>query len=298
MFQWPSFQYLGNIVTGTQVARDFWYNPGGLIGSGSCGAEGINQSVAPRNMPVVASDSLGDLAIGEPVTFQPTRATDAVPFFDIISSSTRTLLEAIPRDLLPCIHDHYTARGVAVAQILPLGTQLYEAIENGNLSSVISLTDHSDKALSINRFHPTENKTPLYCAARKGDPEIVLRLINSGAVLNLQDPETARTALHAASYFDRTECLALLLAAGADPTITNYLGETARAEASGLSPMIFNLYGYGPETLEKQFTIIKRLRIKPWSLETDDNMDLDFDYEYDQELQQILEIDLVMNRMS
>lgn len=131
MFQWPSFQYLGNIVTGTQVARDFWYNPGGLIGSGSCGAEGINQSVAPRNMPVVASDSLGDLAIGEPVTFQPTRATglfpfpsshsltfplDAVPFFDIISSSTRTLLEAIPRDLLPCIHDHYTARGVAVGK--------------------------------------------------------------------------------------------------------------------------------------------------------------------------------------
>ncbi|SCX52368.1 Ankyrin repeat [Klenkia marina] len=67
----------------------------------------------------------------------------------------------------------------------------------------------------------------LLAAAHAGQPEIVQQLLTAGARVDRRDPETGRTALHAAVEVGHLESVRALLAAGADREATTSDGATA-----------------------------------------------------------------------
>lgn len=73
-----------------------------------------------------------------------------------------------------------------------------------------------------------DGTTPLMLATADHDHELMLRMIERGAPLDAFRPEKrAATALLQAVTGDDLEALEILLAAGADPTITDYKGRSA-----------------------------------------------------------------------
>jgi ankyrin repeat protein len=70
---------------------------------------------------------------------------------------------------------------------------------------------------------------PLYFAASYGLVSVVQLILTDVAALDLEAKggRYGSSALQVASYRGNTECVRLLLAAGADPNSTNYLNETS-----------------------------------------------------------------------
>lgn len=68
--------------------------------------------------------------------------------------------------------------------------------------------------------------TPLHIAARKGELEDVVVLLNSGAEIDIAG-DLGNTALHQAAMSGKVEVIKTLLMNGADPLIKNEFGQTA-----------------------------------------------------------------------
>ena len=78
--------------------------------------------------------------------------------------------------------------------------------------------------------------TPLICAAKNGDPNVVISLLNTpGINPDVHRREDGRTALHSASSLDKTVIVALLLACGAKKNILDSKNQNARQIAKGKS---------------------------------------------------------------
>ena len=72
----------------------------------------------------------------------------------------------------------------------------------------------------------------LMYAASQGYADIAQTLIDQGASANVVDEKTGDTALHVAAYKERPDVVAVLMAAGADPSLTNNDGRFPHALAS------------------------------------------------------------------
>eukprot|EP01128_Nolandella_sp_AFSM9_P004858 TRINITY_DN2273_c0_g1_i1.p1 TRINITY_DN2273_c0_g1~~TRINITY_DN2273_c0_g1_i1.p1 ORF type:complete len:1435 (-),score=330.68 TRINITY_DN2273_c0_g1_i1:160-4464(-) len=83
-------------------------------------------------------------------------------------------------------------------------------------------------------------QTALYCASRQGQLRVAYRLLKEPDVeINTsQEKVNGSTPLHAAAYEGHLKLCALLLSRGADPTVKNRQGGTARDEAR---PMVLKL---------------------------------------------------------
>lgn len=68
--------------------------------------------------------------------------------------------------------------------------------------------------------------TALMIAAGESHSTIVERLLDLGAIADIQDDE-GWTALHVAAYYNRASIALMLLQAGANPTIQDNVGQTA-----------------------------------------------------------------------
>jgi ankyrin repeat protein len=111
----------------------------------------------------------------------------------------------------------------------------------------------------------------LYAAAKDGDKEAVLRVLNKGADVNAKDEE-GRTALHATGTYGKVEITQLLLDYGADVNIKDNSGRTPLHQSSSwLSPEVAQLlleYGADIDARddEKRTTLHKAAKDRRWAL--------------------------------
>ncbi|CAF4840858.1 unnamed protein product, partial [Rotaria magnacalcarata] len=78
----------------------------------------------------------------------------------------------------------------------------------------------------LNAQDPSTGHTTLYCAARAGNIEAVLFLIEQGAEPDLSQREK-RTALHAAAYYGHADVVRCLLENGANYRVKDQNNNTA-----------------------------------------------------------------------
>jgi len=86
----------------------------------------------------------------------------------------------------------------------------------------------------VNKYN-SRGQSALFCAARNAkNVEIVIELLKVEDInVNIQVPAHGGTPLHAASFSQAGEIVALLLSQGADLNLKNKQGVTARGEANG-----------------------------------------------------------------
>jgi len=109
----------------------------------------------------------------------------------------------------------------------------------------------------------TRGQTALYCAARQQHLQIVIELLNvPGIVVDGQVEPHRGTALHAVSYSENAQIVALLLMKGASTTILNKSGLTARQEARGKVIDVYQAFesGIPAAQLQEQYPILKELK--------------------------------------
>ncbi|CAF0829019.1 unnamed protein product [Didymodactylos carnosus] len=113
---------------------------------------------------------------------------------------------------------------------LPLKDCTLQQLACGDLDSLIIRLEKAT-IKEINAKDPSSGHTPLYCASRVGNLDIVQYLVMNGA-----DPDkyqrTKSTALHVASFYGHLDCAEFLLKSGANYTIVNNFNSTAKEEAS------------------------------------------------------------------
>ncbi|MEM7244963.1 MAG: ankyrin repeat domain-containing protein [Acidobacteriota bacterium] len=85
-----------------------------------------------------------------------------------------------------------------------------------------------------------ENEATMRLAAERGQHDAVGLMLQLGADVNAPDPSDGRTALHRAAAVGYPEVVEQLLAAGADASIADGEGATARqlAEAGGFQDVL------------------------------------------------------------
>ena len=108
-------------------------------------------------------------------------------------------------------------------------TPLHWAARAGALACLAMLLEHGADANAANKT----SRRPLHLAAEADHAhhaEAVALLVRYGAAVDAQDKKS-RTPLHRAAYEGRVAAVDALLAAGADPTMTNNAGKTAFAIA-------------------------------------------------------------------
>ena len=76
-----------------------------------------------------------------------------------------------------------------------------------------------------------ETYDSFFRACKKNSLRQVIRYIHQGLDLNFVNPQTKYTALHQACWYGHSDIVMLLLQHGADPSIKNAYGETARDSA-------------------------------------------------------------------
>ncbi len=142
----------------------------------------------------------------------------------------------IPKPLAWTLFIGFIAAFLALPEIFPGNSRLYDAIQAGDLDAVERLladgADPNSQAtgLSLGRgFDPghTGSYPPLMLAISRNEPEIARTLVLAGADPNARNPE-GDTALIAAVDRGMTEVVRTLLVKGADPRAENpYDGSTA-----------------------------------------------------------------------
>ena len=100
--------------------------------------------------------------------------------------------------------------------------ELYDASRLGDDDRVGQLLEDG---VDPDKYKDDEGYTALQRAAERGRHEIVSRLINAGADLNIQS-NFGNTALHWAAFNDYNDVTSTLLGAGADLNIQNKDGKT------------------------------------------------------------------------
>jgi len=108
-----------------------------------------------------------------------------------------------------------------------LGTPLNEAVMGGHRAVAQVLIERGAPVNAVSSGYP--RGTPLAVACDQGRPELVDLLLEMGADPNQLSRGTL--PLHHAIWSDNLEAIRLLLAAGADPTLVDADGDSARAVA-------------------------------------------------------------------
>ncbi len=130
---------------------------------------------------------------------------------------------------------------LAAATILPLdNASIYLAVAQGSKARAArspltagilandgalvqaSLREHPD----LEAWDPASGLTPLGLAARGGNTEVILPLLDAGASVDRRD-RLGGTPLHSAAFMGNANVVELLLERGADPAVTNAAGQTA-----------------------------------------------------------------------
>lgn len=105
-------------------------------------------------------------------------------------------------------------------------TDLHDAVRRGDLAATRALLE-SDRALANARSETDARGTyPLHVAAEFGQAPAARLLLDYRADVSLLDLENAAIALGWAAFFGRPEVVAVLLAAGSDPSQRNKHGLT------------------------------------------------------------------------
>ena len=106
----------------------------------------------------------------------------------------------------------------------PLAEDILQAAITGNLAAI---EHHIATGTDLNQTEGLGGSTPLILATIFDHPEVVQRLIEAGADVEIRN-KSQGTALHQACFFCRPEIVELLLAAEADTEKVNFLGLTPR----------------------------------------------------------------------
>lgn len=99
---------------------------------------------------------------------------------------------------------------------------IHLAARHNNLVMLDWLIKHG---ISVNSQVARDGRTPLICAAIRGNNDSLLFLLKNKAKINLQS-KLGHTALHAAIMCKHPEAVGILLSHGADVTIKNQLDES------------------------------------------------------------------------
>ena len=108
--------------------------------------------------------------------------------------------------------------------------QLHEAAYDGDLKKVKELVE---KGFKLNAFDYDLSRTPLHCAVIEGYIEVAQYILSVGADVNAhQEEKIGETPLGEVAANCSYEMAELLIKAGANPTITGWMGITALHSAS------------------------------------------------------------------
>lgn len=173
-------------------------------------------------------------------------------------------------------HDRDTLQLVSPRLKLGALEVLNEDIVNlciaGNLDEFKKLLANHEGTKNVQMVINRPNKrgvTPLFCAARGGFAHMVIVLIAiDGVDVNQQMADGGVTSLHAAAANECSDVVAVLLQCGADRTILNAKGLTAKQEAKGKALTCFEKFECDPFQEFKKFypitqTIIKTAQSPP-----------------------------------
>ena len=122
-----------------------------------------------------------------------------------------------------CSWPMHVLQSDAEIELRPLINQLMALVVNVSFLFWIQVVVHC----STRMFHPNHKPQPLYYAASYGLKETVKLLISQGADINARAGGFGSTPLHAACYRRHPEIVRILLAAGADPRISDNNDMTA-----------------------------------------------------------------------
>lgn len=106
-------------------------------------------------------------------------------------------------------------------------TPLILAASNGHLEIVEFLVS---KGAEVN-LKDSDSQTPLMYASKRSFNEVATFLLLNGAEVNVQSKKKGMTALMLAAGWDNVELVRMLLEHGADPTLTDIFGKTAKVFA-------------------------------------------------------------------
>jgi len=142
------------------------------------------------------------------------------------------------------------------------GQKLCNAAWQGDAIEVTTLLSDENVASFINLPNP-RGQCALYCAARQGHVGVLLELLKCPHIdLNAQVPDHGATPLHAASFENHDEVVAMLLASGANYSLKNKIGLDARQEAKGTCLDVYSIFlESGTKALMHRFPNISLLSL-------------------------------------
>ena len=91
-------------------------------------------------------------------------------------------------------------------------TTLSDAIESGDLCAIRSLIQQHPEMVN----HPDWTPPPIHCAIRWDQPKIAELLLDSGADIEMLDPDRQTTPLRYAIMYCKTDLIPILLSRGAN----------------------------------------------------------------------------------
>lgn len=112
-------------------------------------------------------------------------------------------------------------------------TALHDAVKRGDLAEIKTLLETDRSLASARSETDARGIYPLHVAAEFGQARAALMLLDHGANVTLLDSENDATPLGWAAFFGRPEVVAVLLAAGSEPSQRNRHGLTPLACAVG-----------------------------------------------------------------
>lgn len=153
-----------------------------------------------------------------------------------------------------------TADAVAQTDAKPQ-VNIHAAVMAGDMKAV---NDYINAGKDLNVKDPIGGSSPLIVAALFNRTEIVQRLLDAGAQINLQNNDGS-TALHSAAFFCRPAVVKILLEKNADKTIKNKYGQTAYETVAGSFAPVKPIYeqlgkALEPMGLKLDFDYIEKTR--------------------------------------
>src|SRR6266404_9605756 len=112
-------------------------------------------------------------------------------------------------------------------------TNLHDAVKHGDLNSIKALLDENRNLANSRSEIDARGTYPLHVAAEFGQADAARILLDYGADVTLLDAENDAIPLSWAAFFGRPAVVAILLAAGSEPSQRNKHGLTPLACALG-----------------------------------------------------------------
>ncbi len=112
---------------------------------------------------------------------------------------------------------------------------LFEAIKDGNSAALKDgqrLLEQKNRYLDVNMVHPAHHVTALGWVCARGLSECATMLVRHGGDVKKYNADPYTRPLHAAGHYGHTECVRVLLDAGADINEGDKNGWTALMEAA------------------------------------------------------------------